>query len=40
LVGGYYDVGDNIKFGFLMVFIIIMLVWSVVEFGDLMGDEF
>jgi endoglucanase len=39
LVGGYYDAGDNIKFGFPMAFTTTMLAWSVVEFGDSMGDE-
>eukprot|EP00253_Pinus_taeda_P035775 PITA_35775 len=39
LVGGYYDAGDNIKFGFPMAFTTTMLSWSVVEFGDLMGQE-
>lgn len=34
LVGGYYDAGDNIKFGFPMAFTTTMLAWSVVEFGD------
>ncbi|XP_057965253.1 endoglucanase 24-like [Malania oleifera] len=36
LIGGYYDAGDNVKFGFPMAFTITMLAWSVVEFGDLM----
>ncbi|KAL2566595.1 hypothetical protein AAZV13_19G176100 [Glycine max] len=33
LVGGYYDVGDNVKFGFPMAFTTTMLSWSVIEFG-------
>lgn len=33
LVGGYYDAGDNMKFGFPMAFTVTMLGWSVVEFG-------
>ncbi|XP_022891886.1 endoglucanase 14-like [Olea europaea var. sylvestris] len=33
LVGGYYDAGDNVKFGFPMAFTVTMLAWSVVEFG-------
>lgn len=33
LVGGYYDAGDNVKFGFPMAFTITMLSWSTVEFG-------
>ncbi|KAI3971465.1 hypothetical protein MKW92_033636 [Papaver armeniacum] len=34
LVGGYYDAGDNVKFGFPMAFTITMLAWSVVDFGE------
>eukprot|EP00249_Psilotum_nudum_P001463 c13927_g1_i1 orf=524-2356(-) len=33
LVGGYYDAGDNIKFGFPGAFMITMLSWSVVEYS-------
>lgn len=36
LTGGYYDAGDNIKFGFPMAFTTTMLAWSVLEFGDMM----
>jgi endoglucanase len=36
LTGGYYDAGDNVKFGFPMAFTTTMLAWSVNEFGDLM----
>ncbi|CAK7349943.1 unnamed protein product [Dovyalis caffra] len=32
LVGGYYDAGDNVKFGFPMAFTVTMLAWSTVEF--------
>ncbi|KAJ3692970.1 hypothetical protein LUZ60_012065 [Juncus effusus] len=32
LVGGYYDSGDHVKFGFPMAFTITMLSWSVIEF--------
>ncbi|KAJ8749612.1 hypothetical protein K2173_026261 [Erythroxylum novogranatense] len=39
LVGGYYDAGDNVKFGFPMAFTTTMLSWSVIEFGGLMKDE-
>lgn len=31
LVGGYYDAGDNVKFGFPMAFTTTMLAWSAVE---------
>ncbi|ERN05295.1 hypothetical protein AMTR_s00007p00146230 [Amborella trichopoda] len=34
LTGGYYDAGDNMKFGFPMAFTVTMLAWSVVEFGE------
>ena len=33
LVGGYYDAGDNVKFGLPMAYTVTMLAWSVVEFG-------
>ncbi|MED6131534.1 hypothetical protein PIB30_010581 [Stylosanthes scabra] len=36
LVGGYYDAGDNVKFGFPMAFTTTMLAWSIVEFGNMM----
>ncbi|RZC66544.1 hypothetical protein C5167_010233 [Papaver somniferum] len=36
LTGGYYDAGDNIKFGFPMAFSTTLLSWSVIEFGELM----
>ncbi|XXG67385.1 hypothetical protein AAC387_Pa06g0744 [Persea americana] len=39
LVGGYYDAGDNVKFGFPMAFSTTLLAWSVVEYGALMGSE-
>lgn len=32
LVGGYYDAGDNIKFGFPQSFAMTMLSWSVIEY--------
>ncbi|KAL8462462.1 hypothetical protein ACS0TY_033476 [Phlomoides rotata] len=34
LVGGYYDAGDNVKFGLPMAFTITMLSWGVVEFRE------
>ncbi|GJX79500.1 endoglucanase 8 [Tanacetum coccineum] len=39
LRGGYYDAGDNIKFGFPMAFTTTMLAWSVIDFGRIMGPE-
>lgn len=39
MVGGYYDAGDNVKFGFPMAFTTTMLSWSVLEFGGLMKGE-
>lgn len=36
LAGGYYDAGDNVKFGFPMAFTTTLLSWSVIEFGDSM----
>ncbi|CAL9781112.1 unnamed protein product [Musa acuminata subsp. burmannicoides] len=39
LVGGYYDAGDNVKFGFPMAFTATMLSWSVIEFGGMMKGE-
>ncbi|XAR59099.1 Cellulase [Bertholletia excelsa] len=36
LTGGYYDAGDNVKFGFPMAFTTTLLAWSVIEFGGSM----
>ena len=34
LTGGFYDAGDNVKFGFPLAFTISLLAWDVVEFGS------
>ncbi|XP_058108257.1 endoglucanase 8-like [Magnolia sinica] len=39
LTGGYYDAGDNVKFGFPMAFTTTLLAWSVIDFGRSMGPE-
>ncbi|ERM94152.1 endoglucanase 8 isoform X1 [Amborella trichopoda] len=39
LTGGYYDAGDNVKFGFPMAFTATLLSWSVIDFGKSMGSE-
>ncbi|KAK1380629.1 Endoglucanase [Heracleum sosnowskyi] len=39
LTGGYYDAGDNIKFGFPMAFTTTMLAWSVIDMRRNMGAE-
>ncbi|KAK9698466.1 hypothetical protein RND81_08G106200 [Saponaria officinalis] len=37
LVGGYYDAGDNVKFGLPMAFTITMMSWSTIEYGTQMS---
>ncbi|XP_008791427.2 endoglucanase 6 [Phoenix dactylifera] len=37
LVGGYYDAGDNVKFGLPMAFTITMMAWSIAEYGKQMA---
>nr|GFB04793.1 endoglucanase 6-like [Tanacetum cinerariifolium] len=37
LVGGYYDAGDNVKFGLPMAFTVTMMSWSIMEYGNQMG---
>lgn len=39
LTGGYYDAGDNVKFGFPMAFTTTMMSWSVIDFWKTMGPE-
>ncbi|KAG6493743.1 hypothetical protein ZIOFF_048745 [Zingiber officinale] len=39
LTGGYYDAGDNVKFGFPMAFTTTMLSWSVIEYGKRIGPQ-
>lgn len=38
LVGGYYDAGDNVKFGLPMAFTITMLSWGVIEYRQQIAD--
>lgn len=37
-MGGYYDAGDNVKFGLPMAFTVTMLSWGVIEYGDDIED--
>ncbi|KAI3873636.1 hypothetical protein MKX03_021689 [Papaver bracteatum] len=39
LVGGYYDAGDNVKFGLPMAFTVTMLSWSVIEYGEQIANS-
>ncbi|ONK64537.1 uncharacterized protein A4U43_C07F27130 [Asparagus officinalis] len=39
LSGGYYDAGDNVKFGLPMAFTTTMLAWSIIEFGEDMKGQ-
>ncbi|KAK4400949.1 Endoglucanase 6 [Sesamum angolense] len=39
LVGGYYDAGDNVKFGLPMSFTITMMCWSIIEYGGQMDGS-
>lgn len=38
-MGGYYDAGDNVKFGFPFAFTITMLSWSTIEFRSELGAK-
>ncbi|KAJ7557448.1 hypothetical protein O6H91_05G127300 [Diphasiastrum complanatum] len=39
LQGGYYDAGDNVKFGLPMAFTITMLSWSTIEYGHQIANN-
>lgn len=39
LVGGYYDAGDNVKFGLPMAFTVTMMSWSIIEYGRQMSES-
>ncbi|KAH0460407.1 hypothetical protein IEQ34_011070 [Dendrobium chrysotoxum] len=39
LVGGYYDTGDNVKFGSPMPFTITMVSWGIVEHGKQLAES-
>ncbi|KAL5727045.1 cellulase [Ranunculus cassubicifolius] len=39
LVGGYYDAGDNVKFGLPMAFTLTMMSWSIIEYGKEMATS-
>ena len=34
MVGGYYDAGDNVKFGWPMSFTVSLLSWAAVEYEN------
>ena len=36
-MGGYYDAGDNVKFGLPMAFTVTMMSWSIIEYGKQMA---
>ncbi|XP_029123253.1 endoglucanase 8-like [Elaeis guineensis] len=39
LAGGYYDAGDNVKFGFPMAFTTTVLAWNIITFGNEIGVQ-
>ncbi|OAY79286.1 Endoglucanase 17 [Ananas comosus] len=39
LTGGYYDAGDNVKFGFPMAFTTTLMAWGIIDFGRSMGPH-
>ncbi|KAK1302334.1 Endoglucanase 6 [Acorus calamus] len=39
LVGGYYDAGDNVKFGLPMAFTVTMMSWGILEYGKQMAGS-
>ncbi|XP_020522306.1 endoglucanase 14 [Amborella trichopoda] len=39
LTGGYYDAGDNVKFGFPMAFTVTMLAWSTIQFWQQLSQH-
>ncbi len=39
LTGGWYDAGDNVKFGFPMAGAVTLLAWGVIEYPDAFRDS-
>ncbi|TVU11794.1 hypothetical protein EJB05_45398, partial [Eragrostis curvula] len=39
LTGGYYDAGDNVKFGFPMAFTATLMSWGLIDFGRSFGHH-
>jgi len=39
LTGGYYDAGDNVKFGFPMAFTATLMSWGLIDFGRSFGPH-